>query len=57
MNQKILNLINDSETIVFYCEYAPNWPVLFLTENFSYFGYSPASLLGRQVSCPDIIHP
>lgn len=57
MNQKILNLINDSETIVFYCEYAPNWPVLFLTENFSYFGYSPASLLGRQVSYPDIIHP
>ncbi len=57
MNQKILNLINDSETIVFYCEYAPNWPVLFLSENVNYFGYSPAMLLNQQISYPDIIHP
>ncbi|WP_233188780.1 sensor domain-containing diguanylate cyclase [Hydrogenovibrio sp. SC-1] len=57
MNQKILNLINDSETIVFYCKYAPNWPVLFLTENFNYFGYSPSLLLAQQISYPDIIHP
>jgi len=57
MNQKILNLINDSETIVFYCEYSPKWPVLFLTENFSYFGYSPDLLLSQTLAYPDIIHP
>lgn len=50
-------MINDSETIVFYCEYSPNWPVLFLTENFSYFGYPPAALLSQKISYPEIIHP
>lgn len=57
MNQKILNLINDSETIVFYCEYAPNWPMLFLTENFGYFGYSPELLISQKIAYPDLIHP
>ncbi|MBD3610988.1 MAG: diguanylate cyclase [Hydrogenovibrio crunogenus] len=57
LHQKILNLINNSETIVFYCEYAPRWPVLFLSENFNAFGYTPEQFYAQEISYQDLIHP
>lgn len=57
LQQKMFDLINQSETMVFYCEYAPEWPVLYLTDNFSTFGYSPKQFYQSEVSYQDILHP
>jgi diguanylate cyclase (GGDEF)-like protein/PAS domain S-box-containing protein len=57
LQQKIIDLINSSETVVFYCEYAPKWPVRYLTDNFAAFGYDPEALYRQELCYQDLIHP
>lgn len=57
LQQKIIDLINNSETVVFYCEYAPKWPVRYLTDNFAAFGYDPEALYRQELCYQDLIHP
>lgn len=56
LQKKIIDLINQSETMVFYCEYAPDWPVLYLTDNFSAFGYDPDQFYRQEITYQDILH-
>lgn len=43
--------------MVFYCEYAPKWPVRYLTDNFAAFGYDPEALYRQELCYQDLIHP
>lgn len=57
LERKIIDLINSSETMVFYCRYEAGWPVLYLTDNFEVFGYAPQAFYNGEISYEDLLHP
>ncbi|WP_019895037.1 GGDEF domain-containing protein [Hydrogenovibrio halophilus] len=54
---KILTLLTHSDTVIFYCRYAPDWPVEYLSDNFEVFGYTPAAFYDSRLSYRDLVHP
>jgi len=51
------SIVNRSPAVVFLWKVAPGWPVEFLSENISQFGYSAEDLTSGRVSWPGITHP
>lgn len=54
--EKILSVVNQSETVVFYCEYQPDWPVLFISENLKNYGYLSEKLYSGELKYHQIVH-
>ncbi|WP_445475276.1 PAS domain S-box protein [Methanococcoides methylutens] len=55
---KILaNVINSSPVIVFLWKAEHNWPVEFVSDNISQFGYSAKDFMSEKLLYGDIIHP
>lgn len=57
LESRILGLMNSSKTVVFYCQYLPGWPVLYLTDNFTAFGYTPQQFYDAELNYQMILHP
>lgn len=56
--QKVLeNVIESSPAIVFFRKPDENWPVEFVSENISQFGYTAKELMSGKILYGDIIHP
>lgn len=53
---KILSVINQSETVVFYCQFLPDWPVLYISDNFQNYGYDPQKLYSGELKYHQILH-
>ncbi|MGC9386558.1 MAG: sensor domain-containing diguanylate cyclase [Hydrogenovibrio sp.] len=56
MDQKIIELISSSDTVVFYCDYAPKWPLRFATRNMADFGYDSEAVCRETVCFKDLVH-
>jgi PAS domain S-box-containing protein len=56
--QKVLeNVIESSPAIVFFWKPDENWPVEFVSENISQFGYTAKEFMSGKILYGDIIHP
>jgi len=56
-NIRVNNLIANSKTILFYWEAKENWPVSYVSNNISIFGYNPQDFLSGKIHFSSIIHP
>ncbi len=54
---RVDNLIENSQTILFYWEAKKNWPVSYVSKNISIFGYSDQDFLSGKIIFSSIIHP
>lgn len=50
-------IVNRSPAVVFLWRVAEGWPVEFVSDNISQFGYTAADLMSGRVSWPGITHP
>ncbi|MDM8522153.1 PAS domain S-box protein [Desulfococcaceae bacterium HSG8] len=55
--KELEHIINRSPVVVFLWKNAPGWPVEFVSENVSQFGYTPEDFISGRVSYSEIIHP
>lgn len=55
--EKILSVVNQGETVIFYCEFLPDWPVLYISDNISHYGCEPQQLYTGEVKYHALIHP
>ena len=55
--QNLSNFIDSSQTIVFFWSAEEHWPVVYVSNNISDFGYSPDDFLSGKIHYEDIIHP
>lgn len=51
------NFIETSPAVLFRCKAEKNWPVDFVTQNISQFGYTREDFTSGQIKFNDIIHP
>lgn len=51
------SMINRSPAVVFLWQAAKDWPVEFVTDNVSQFGYAAADFVSRRISLAALIHP
>lgn len=51
------NLIETSPAVLFHWKAEQNWPVDFVTQNISQFGYTREDFISGQIKFNDIIHP
>jgi PAS domain S-box-containing protein len=56
-SEQIKNILNSSPAIIFLWKAEYNWPVDFVSDNISQFGYSPDEFLDGYLEYADIIHP
>jgi len=54
---RLTQLLETSETIVFYWNAEDNWPVEYVSNNIQKFGYSQEQFLSADIQYMDIIHP
>ena len=54
---RLTQLLDTSETIVFYWSAEDNWPVEYVSSNIQKFGYSQERFLSADIHYIDIIHP
>ncbi|NOQ78936.1 MAG: EAL domain-containing protein [Gammaproteobacteria bacterium] len=54
---KTANLIDQSQTILFYWRAEENWPVEYVSKNISSFGYTTDEFLSGETKYSEIIHP
>lgn len=57
MQKLLINVINNSPSVIFIWRPEENWPVEFVSENISQFGYSVEDFIMGKISYGDIIHP
>ena len=57
MNNRILKIVNNSQAVIFYWQAKAGWPVEYVSENISMFGYRADEFLTGAVQYGDIIHP
>lgn len=50
-------IINASPTLAFLCRVEPGYPVQFVSESLTQFGYEPARLLEQRMTILELIHP
>lgn len=54
--EKILSVVNQSETVIFYCQYQQDWLLLFISDNFADYGYAVDLLYSGQLKYHQLIH-
>ena len=57
MKTELESVINNSPVVVFLCKAEKNWPVEFVSDNVSIFGYTVEDFTSERVLYADIIHP
>ncbi|WP_440951943.1 PAS domain S-box protein [Methanococcoides sp. FTZ1] len=57
MQKLLINVINNSPSVIFIWRPEENWPVEYVSENISQFGYSVEDFVSGKLSYGDIIHP
>ncbi|NPA71699.1 MAG: diguanylate cyclase [Gammaproteobacteria bacterium] len=53
---RLHKIINDSQAVIFYWLAEAGWPVDYVSENISMYGYSKSDFLTGRISYPSIIH-
>lgn len=51
------SIVNKSSAVAFMWAYAPSWPVEYVSDNVSQFGYSSAELTSHVIDYASIVHP
>ncbi|MCM1987350.1 PAS domain S-box protein [Methanococcoides seepicolus] len=57
MQKLLVNVINNSPTVIFIWRPENDWPVEFVSENISQFGYSVEDFISGNILYGDLIHP
>ncbi len=55
--QKFKNIVNKSPVIVFEWSFEERWPVKYVSENISQFGYKSENFVNGKMNYADIVHP
>jgi|GEM_PF-3367296 len=56
-NSILSEVVEESRMVVFRAHYVGGWPLTFISENISEFGYNAISLRKRNMQLKDILHP
>ena len=56
-SEKLLSIIDKAQIIIFIWKNAENWPVEYVSENISIFGYTPDEFISGKLKYSEIIHP
>lgn len=56
-SNRIKSILKNSQAIIFYWKAEDNWPVEYVSENVSLFGYDAESFISGKLSYSSIVHP
>ena len=56
-NIKLEEIINQGPIVIFLCLNKENWPLIYISENFSRFGYTSNEIRSGKINCMDLLHP
>ncbi len=55
--EELERIVNTSPAVAFLWGNTPGWPVVYVSDNVSQFGYDPADLLSGKIVFSEIVHP